>query len=520
MGHFNMRTLFQILCILLIANVSWAATFSSASCSSTDVAAAFATALTSGSEGDTVYIPATGSPCTWSTTLQVDLSSKGLIIQGAGKDSLTIKDGTNLTTAMFKIIVGSGHQVVLTGFTFDGDSLNDTGKTAIVELEGTGTNHRIHNNNFINIGGRGLVWRFSGGENYGLIDNNTFTAALGSGEQGVTLFGNGTTSWSAAHSWGDANAVYIENNTFNWIRDSDSPIDTYDGPRMVVRYNYFVGQGPGLHANATGDYRAPVSSEIYNNDMYSNAVSASTGLNVKGGSHYIYNNTLRGNWWARVYTTNERSCSSVSTWGKCDGSNPYDGNQPGSSGTSGTATGGGSTSMTHTGAGWTVNNYAGFYVHNTSEGSITSANCIALISSNTSDTLTLNSSLGSSCSGNSTFSNGETYVITKGYPCLDQLGRGIGMVSDPSYEWNNTKDGADIDWVINEICPEITAHHLIVGTDIINDTAAPGYTRYTCPHPSAGTGTCNTAVAGRTGYVLGATPATATGLTITGGTIR
>jgi len=473
-----------LLISLLFPYTVMADTHAAASCAAADIQDAVDLA----SNGDTVTVPATGSPCTWNSKLTLDLTTKGLLIQGAGSGLVTIVSATPLTDPTLEILVASGYPVTLTGFTFDGDDRNNTSASGIVNFTGTGTgaDHRIHHNAFINIGDRGILFTYSGGELYGLIDNNTFTSTGIGGEMAISAIGNGSTSWSIAHTWGDANAIYIEDNTFNWSRSSDDVIDGYNGARFVIRYNHFYERGVGFHGNLTGGYRSVFSTEIYENDIDQQNASQGDPINVKGGSHTIYNNRITGNFKQRIFAQSGRSCSSATTWGKCDGSNPYDLNEVGSTGTSGTATAGGATSMVHAGAGWEVNAYVDYYVHNTSEGTATAADCMAKIESNTSDTLTLVAGLGSSCSGNSQFANTETYVISLGYPCLDQLGRGTNQATDKSYEWNNTEDETEIDWLINNPCAESTPDvldHLTVGVDLINDTERPAYTPYTYPHP-------------------------------------
>ncbi|HDZ39526.1 MAG TPA: hypothetical protein ENH62_14840 [Marinobacter sp.] len=474
--------------LLLMPNKAMADTHAAASCSIADIT----TAVNAASDGDTVTVPTTGSPCTWNSALSLDLTTKGLLIQGAGRDSLTIISNTPLTDPTLELLVATGFTVTITGFTFDGDGRNNTSSDAVLNMTGTGSTHRIHTNDIINIGDRGIRLLYDGGELYVLIDNNRLYSSGVGGEQAITAFGNGDTSWGVAHTWGDANATFIEDNEFYWNRNSDSAVDGYDGARYVIRYNAFYEKGIGFHGNFTGNYRSLFSSEIYQNDLNLNAASPIDWVRVKGGSHTIYSNRATGNFRTRLFADSERSCGSAPTWGKCTGANDYDGNTAGPTGTSGTASAGAQTSMTDSGAGWSVNAYTGFYVHNTTEGAVGDADCIALIDSNTSEVLTLSAQLADSCSGDSTFANTETYVITLGYPCLDQLGRGASQAADKVYEWSNTEDGSDVDWVINDACPGETpelSDHLVIGTDLINDTQRPGYSGYIYPHPRVG-GSC------------------------------
>lgn len=108
------------------------------------------------------------------------------------------------------------------------------------------------------------------------------------------------------------------------------------------------------------------------------------------------------------------------------------------------------------------------------------------------------------------------------YPLDDQIGVGKdpkSAASEPYYVWNNHKNGDA--WVpgtvsVGEVCntadqcgvdyTEVTQiqNNRDYYTSATKPVAMSGYTEYTCPHPLAGSGTCDSNTAGITGYALAA----------------
>jgi hypothetical protein len=99
------------------------------------------------------------------------------------------------------------------------------------------------------------------------------------------------------------------------------------------------------------------------------------------------------------------------------------------------------------------------------------------------------------------------------YPCLHQIGRGQNNTLEPFYVWGNTGTGTQSpslsDYGCNDpgtSCQDSgcasyrTADFVVAGRDYYVGTAKPGWTRYTCPHPLAGSGSCSGT--GATGYLL------------------
>ncbi len=118
------------------------------------------------------------------------------------------------------------------------------------------------------------------------------------------------------------------------------------------------------------------------------------------------------------------------------------------------------------------------------------------ITSNTSDTITIEGGQNANSfmtpdGGNYAFTSAQDYTIRKIDYALDAAGRGVSQpwvgtrgdvqnlgqnTADPSYQWNNTKNGSPVTgW-------DSSNSYIKEGRDFFN-SAKPGYTPYTYPHP-------------------------------------
>lgn len=83
--------------------------------------------------------------------------------------------------------------------------------------------------------------------------------------------------------------------------------------------------------------------------------------------------------------------------------------------------------------------------------------------------------------------NADPVSELKGWPCMDQIGRGVMQASVPFYEWNNTFNGQNADiYVFNgwEGCEDPQpSDHVQQDRDYYNDTEKPDYVPYVYPHP-------------------------------------
>lgn len=188
-----------------------------------------------------------------------------------------------------------------------------------------------------------------------------------------------------------------------------------------------------------------------------------------------------------------------------DGHNPYDGNQAVANGT-GTHTGGsGEANLTDATKSWGANELDGtgdytmtntlrsYFIWNMTSGAG------AFISANTATTATTALTGGS----RQTWSTGDVYVITFGYPGLDQngwagptsfatFGQG-SQVLTPWYSWDNTFNGTPnqlpfsvsyTDSSYTSIAQPDSTLFIQEGREYFDDgTPMPGYTPYAYPHP-------------------------------------
>ncbi|MCD6356669.1 MAG: hypothetical protein J7L66_05215 [Anaerolineaceae bacterium] len=299
-----------------------AATINAISCSQPHVQ----DAINSASDGDTVTLPV-GSAI-WTNPVTIP-STKGLTIQGAGPTQTIITDNVPSAWAMacFWINTGPGKSTRISGIKFTGGS----GTYGHIVFYGGNTGNRVNDCTFEfgTDGGRGVYWL---NDSWGVVDHCTFTAGASGTSQGVSVRGRGATSWENDLSLGTANAVYVEDCTFNYSSPQDGTLDCYNGGRYVFRYNTVNGSTVGHHGCDSGSLRSTLSFEVYENTFDNENAAIFTVMNFRGGTGVVYNNVVTGNYNNFAYVRNYRSCSSYPTWGICDGNNAYDGNEEGKEG--------------------------------------------------------------------------------------------------------------------------------------------------------------------------------------------
>jgi hypothetical protein len=297
-------------------------TIEAASCSQPSVQAAIDIA----SDGDIVLVPAGSAQ--WSTPVTC---TKGLDIRGAGIDQTIIYDKTSGAYLQEPLVctTKTGYTTKVSGFTFDGtDSAPSSAGMVLMKASSynAGT-FRVHHCSFRNMKVRGVgVYTV-----YGLVDNNTFTAPWNLNGQGVSFWGDDATAWTRALTLGTANAVYIEDNIFNYTYMNDGAFDAYSGARVVFRYNTVINTPLGWHGCDTGNYRSTHSFEVYNNQFTTSVNTGGRAILSRGGTGVIYNNTFVGSLYRRLELANYRSCTDPDgknwgIWGMCNGVNPIDGN--------------------------------------------------------------------------------------------------------------------------------------------------------------------------------------------------
>jgi len=275
-----MRKIILAFLLLFIPASAWAACTGSSptwTCDANSTSAQINSCISSASVGDTINVGAgTG---TWSTTVTID---KGINLIGAGKTNTTITVNGNPGIKYAPPVGAADNPFRLSGFRFNknaGDANQPTIQFGNNENYATSsgnnklTKNRIDNNHFYTSGITSPhIYMYLG--TYGVIDNNTFDSydyafrATEGDEWYGTNHGPGWTYWG----WtpGTSDAVYVENNTFNFAASVDNVGTSSQGShRWVFRYNTFNVNSSSYsffdaHGNG-GDYTSVQISNLYGN---------------------------------------------------------------------------------------------------------------------------------------------------------------------------------------------------------------------------------------------------------------
>lgn len=314
----------------------------------------------------------------------------------------------------------------------------------MISITSTSGGWRITNNKFQYSADFGTYAVFVFREG-GLVDGNEFLNGRVQVNSGY--YDSGWASWLSPLDLGGADATYVENNTFIGTSTVNyagiSAIDASTGGRTVFRYNDVRDMHIEQHSVQGDANRAARKWEVYNNAFVVSGDRLMSGylISFRGGTGVIFNNTL----------------TAATSW-------PVIGSVIGLS---------------------NVRSYEPRGVY-------------AL-----------------QCDGSSPWDGNEEGKY--GYPCRDQIGRSTDSGSwvasddpipsqalDPAYMWNNTRNGATITSISVPIGTQ-KDYHILKDRDfyVSASTAKPDYAVYTCPHPLAGSGTCDPSIAGVGGYDVG-----------------
>ena len=251
-------------------------------------------------------------------------------------------------------------------------------------------------------------------------------------------------------SLGTNNAVYIEDNTFNYGSTDEDCIDAYGGARLVIRHNAFNNAHIGFHGFDSGDRRSVFSYEIYSNTFTNNSSTEFRAVNLRGGTGVIYSNTFTGSRsWADVTLLVYRACPPLDQggWGTCDG----------------TLWGIGSTNFSAQ-----------------ASRSASANGGVKFCSGDRDRVCTSDSTCSAAGAGTcSTYLDGSG---TAGYACRDQPGRTHGQILSPVYAWSNGSVGIST-YDGSYSCGVGLSNYLRSGRDYINGSTMPGYSAYAYPHP-------------------------------------
>lgn len=344
--------------LLLICPIAQATTRTAATCNKSDVQ----TTVTASADGDTVIIPTTGSPCTW-TSGGITISAKGLDITGTGTPNTgggTFGAGTPST----KIIDNAGAPI----FTFENLVDGQTAKVELLELSAAGAgagsipaalsfqgtcdsggcgNIRVDNILFTAgtwnaaiTGGSGTAGLILEDNLFGVIDHTTNndpgnTAFLlmvnYSAWKGVGDYGDN--SFESVDTFGTAQAIYEENNILGGLRAEDNDSTAINGgqggARFVVRFNQWTAiPGDGMvGAHGTSWWGRPRGMRQV--ESYYNTGVAGAGCNtiegILSGTGYFLSNVSSGTGCNAILSLDiARLEMSSSPWNNCDGTQPWD----------------------------------------------------------------------------------------------------------------------------------------------------------------------------------------------------
>jgi len=293
---------------------------------------------------------------TWTTTSSVTPSvtlNKGVTLQGttvcSGSpvtcvDGTIINDGTNagFDEGLLKI---TGTNARVTGITWkDPRGIGDAKEPITMNC----ANCRFDHNSFpvtpTTLDKHG-VYVYSKPTSTQLIDHNYFKDLGG----GVDVDGThpsdfqfpGDFSWESTLVPGSANATYIEDNHFDYSSSSvgvDGAWDSYAGARLVFRYNTVKRTSSGSHGLDSGGLRSSLLHELYRNTASNTDSAIYTWANSRGGTHFIFENTISASagsfniFFAYQSYRSDDGCTDCASWGICNGANFRDQNTSGQQG--------------------------------------------------------------------------------------------------------------------------------------------------------------------------------------------
>ena len=447
-------------------------TFTAASCSQSDVNAVINGPTHTAVNGDTIRVPA--GACTWTAGITVP-NGIGITIIGSGTPNSTQSTtGASASCAATTITDNAGGNAI---FLMRPAFGNSTSRISCINmLPGTGRNQPIQVLGTCALTGCPSVridnltvpggWAGIGisddnfaviNNMFGVADHNTVGDNTGvHGSNGVDFINVSHGVWQGVGHWGDNSwampdtfgtnqAFYLENNSFNNAFGTDSDYAPGDGTggggRYVCRFNSFTnitlaGACTDHGTDTTGRVRGGRQIEFYNNAGTCPGGSCSnTVFGERSATALVFGNTISGSVGNFVSVDTQRRWRKDSTWGPCDGSSPWDTND-GTTYFSGTI---GSLSTTKRGPetayvvassstpNWATNEWAPspsggpYSFHDVTQ------NFGFEIFSSTSNSITSFFSCFNNGCGEAP-AVGDTYQILRATVCLDQPGRGPGIL--------------------------------------------------------------------------------------------
>ena len=287
-----------LLAVFFICKNTFAAcTGSSPTWTTTPDYASVNTCITNAKIGDTINVPS-GS-ATWNSTLVI---TKGINLIGAGSASTIITTTANPGIAYTPPVGAADNPFRLSGFKFNkatgdnepilqwGNDQNEATTVGNNKLTKGRVDHCIFNATRTV---SPLVCLYPG--TYGVFDNNTFNAYdyAFRATEGGDWTGAGWKYWG----WtpGTSDAVYIENNTFNFAASVDNcGISSQGSHRWVLRYNTFNVKSSSYsfldaHGNQPSYFGAVQISNIYGN-LFNAGSNNGQVHGQRGGQSFVFFN--------------------------------------------------------------------------------------------------------------------------------------------------------------------------------------------------------------------------------------
>lgn len=294
---------------MIIPSPATAQTITAASCSASDVQAAFNSVSTSTTTINIPACPKTGWASQVKLTIPsgntnvVSLLGAGSLTTTGGGDATIIGDNDSSDSNPILAIVDNqiNGTFRMAGLTFEDGTSPSIKYNGVVSVTAVSPNIRVDHSHF-NTSASGssmLQWQ---GCAYGVVDHSVFDGsgvtnavrAYNSGSCNGDALGIGDQSWTIATGLGSANFLFMENNVFN----GGASDDCTKGGRFVSRFNTFnsTAPAPTVQTHPTGGAgreRGCRAWEVYQNQF--NAVSGnyiSDGFFVSSGTGVVWGNTI------------------------------------------------------------------------------------------------------------------------------------------------------------------------------------------------------------------------------------
>jgi hypothetical protein len=284
-------------------------------------------------DGDTITLPA--GTFTWNSQIRI---TKNITLAGAGQGVTVIydnipKSGGDPTVPMhFTGITGN---LRATGFTLRGQA-QDTQDFNKGTLVVGGTSHSVRIDH-VSIELPGTVGMRFSGDIWGVVDHCNFNVS--NFKQAIQIFhsnyGGGTygdVSWESPTDLGSGKGIYIEDCTFTGSGTAGAGVtDSTEGGRFVFRHNTVTSDMAATHGTESQRYRGVRSYEIYNNTFTNPNSIMFCAVYLRGGTGVIWGNAFRGGggqtgYRSAILTDNYRSWNTWQSWGRCNGTAPWDQN--------------------------------------------------------------------------------------------------------------------------------------------------------------------------------------------------